>query len=101
MRRDAPAHPSPNAGVAEAAFAGALGIELGGPTRYPTHLEDRPRLGTGPRPAVADIERAVRLADQVEWLLLALLLAAALSTRGAPAADPTAAPAASTSKGPR
>ena len=74
VRRDAPAHPSPNAGVAEAAFAGALGLELGGPTRYPTHLERRPRLGVGPRPAVADIERAARLADQVEWLLVAGLL---------------------------
>jgi len=89
VRRDAPAHPSPNAGVAEAAFAAALGIELGGPTRYPTHLEHRPRLGTGPRPSVADIERAVRLADEIEWLLVVLLLAAALVTaRGASGASP-------------
>jgi len=92
VRRDAPAHPSPNAGVAEPAFAAALGVELGGPTQYPTHLEQRPRLGTGPRPAVGDIERAARLADQVEWLLLALLLAAALlSARASRAPDPTAA----------
>src|SRR5262249_33365337 len=34
VRRDAPAHPSPNAGVAESAFAAALGLELGGPLRY-------------------------------------------------------------------
>ncbi|NUS43291.1 MAG: cobalamin biosynthesis protein, partial [Mycobacteriaceae bacterium] len=31
-RVDAAAHPSPNAGVAEAAMAGALGVRLGGPT---------------------------------------------------------------------
>ena len=55
VRRDAPRHPSPNAGVAEAAFAGALGLELGGPTQYATHREDRPRLGDGPRPGVPDI----------------------------------------------
>ena len=113
VRRDAPAHPSPNAGVAEAAFAAALGVELGGPTRYPTHLEDRPRLGTGPRPTVADIERAAGLADQVEWLLVALLLTGALARArtarrgGDPthdgascASDPTVRPAAArTSKG--
>lgn len=77
VRRDAPAHPSPNAGVAEAAFAGALGVELGGPLRYGTRVEDRPRLGTGPRPTPGDIDRAVRLADQVE-----LLLVGALATSG-------------------
>ena len=113
VRRDAPVHPSPNAGVAEAAFAAALGVELGGPTRYPTHLEDRPRLGTGPRPTVADIERAAGLADQVEWLLVALLLTGALARArtarrgGDPThdgaswpSDPTVRPAAArTSKG--
>ncbi|NED60639.1 cobalamin biosynthesis protein, partial [Streptomyces sp. SID10244] len=34
-RRDAAAHPSPNAGVVEATFAGALGVTLGGRTEYP------------------------------------------------------------------
>ena len=76
MLRDAPAHPSPNAGVAEAAFAGALGVELGGPLRYGERREDRPRLGEGPRPVAHDIGRAVRLADQVE-LLFATMLAGA------------------------
>jgi adenosylcobinamide-phosphate synthase len=75
VRRDAPAHPSPNAGIAEAAFAAALGVELGGPLRYGARREDRPRLGTGPRPGADDIGRAVRLADHVE-LLLAVSLAA-------------------------
>lgn len=76
VRRDAPEHPSPNAGVAEAAFAGALGIELGGPLRYGDRREDRPRLGDGPRPHARDIDRAVRLADQVEVVLAAILAAA-------------------------
>ena len=39
-RRDAARHPSPNAGVAEAAFAGALGVRLGGPTQYAHGLGD-------------------------------------------------------------
>ncbi len=81
VQRDAPAHPSPNAGVAEAAFAGALGVELGGPTRYADHVEARPRLGHGRRPGVGDIERAARLADQVELLLVALSAALALGAR--------------------
>lgn len=34
--RDGRSHPSPNAGVAEAAFAGALGVRLGGPCAIPT-----------------------------------------------------------------
>jgi adenosylcobinamide-phosphate synthase len=73
VRHDAPAHPSPNAGVAEAAFAGALGLQLGGPLRYGDRHEDRPRLGRGPRPLPVDIDRAVQLADHVELLLAAIL----------------------------
>ena len=71
-RRDAAAHPSPNAGVAEAAVAAALGRELGGPLRYGTRQENRPRLGDGPRPAASDIESAIRLASQAELLLAAV-----------------------------
>ena len=47
-RRDAARHPSPNAGVVEAAFAGALGVRLGGPTQYRHELQIRPTLGDGP-----------------------------------------------------
>ncbi|UXA16298.1 cobalamin biosynthesis protein [Mycobacterium sp. SMC-4] len=65
-RRDAAKHPSPNAGVAEAAFAGALGVQLGGPTQYAHQLEIRPTLGEGRRPEVADLSRAVRLSRAVQ-----------------------------------
>ena len=34
VRHQARAHPSPNAGVAEAAFAAALGVRLGGANTY-------------------------------------------------------------------
>lgn len=73
VRRDAPAHPSPNAGVAEAAVAAVLGRQLGGPLRYGPTVENRPLLGDGPRPAPADVARAVRLAERVERALVALL----------------------------
>lgn len=75
VRRDAAAHPSPNAGVAEAAMAGALGVELGGPLRYGTEVEERPTLGSGPRPATADIARAVHLARRTEDVLIGALVA--------------------------
>ena len=64
-RRDAARHPSPNAGVVEAAFAGALGVRLGGPTHYHHELQIRPTLGDGREPTVADLRRAVRLSRVV------------------------------------
>ncbi len=79
--RQAPEHPSPNAGVAEAAFAAVLGVELGGPLRYGDRDEERPRLGWGPRPTAADIDRALTLASHVELALLGLLVALALAAR--------------------
>jgi adenosylcobinamide-phosphate synthase len=63
---DAGHHPSPNAGVVEAAFAGALGVRLGGPTQYAHELEIRPTLGDGRAPEIADLARAVRLSRVVQ-----------------------------------
>ena len=60
-RRDAAAQPSPSAGYLEAAFAGALGLRLGGPLRYDGRLESRPPLGDGSAPGSGDVGRAVRL----------------------------------------
>ena len=78
--RDAGRHPSPNAGVVEAAFAGALGVRLGGPTQYRHELEIRPTLGDGVRPGVSDLRRAVRLSRLVQ--LGALTAAVAISAAG-------------------
>jgi len=87
VRRDAPAHPSPNAGVAEAAFAAALGVGLGGTSSYGRAVEHRPHLGTGRPASPQDIERAVRLSRDVTAALVASLLVASLlvaaSTGGA------------------
>lgn len=71
-RRDAARHPSPNAGVVEAAFAGALGVRLGGPTQYRHELEIRPELGDGPAPGVDDLRRSVRLSRVVQGTAAAL-----------------------------
>lgn len=64
-RRDRGAHPSPNSGQCEAAFAGALGRTLGGVNTYGDRVERRPLMGEGPAVAVGDIRRAVRLARAV------------------------------------
>jgi adenosylcobinamide-phosphate synthase len=73
-----PAHPSPNAGVAEAAFAAALGLRLGGDTVYAGRVDPRPTFGTGRTPEAADIEAVVRLSRDVTVALAALLAAPAL-----------------------
>ena len=83
MRRDAPAHPSPNAGVAEAAFAAALGLRLGGENRYGERGERvalRPPLGSGRPPEAADITRAVELSRDVAVALVGALIATATAT---------------------
>lgn len=65
LRRDGHRHPSPNAGRCEAAFAGALGVTLGGTNVYGGRTEHRPTMGEGPKPDVKDIRRAVRLTRAV------------------------------------
>ncbi len=77
VRRDAPAHPSPNAGVAEAAFAAALELRLGGTNRYGDRVEERPPLGDGKPPGVDDIDRAVALSRDCTLLLAATFAAGA------------------------
>ena len=65
LRRDGAAHPSPNAGRMEAAFAGALDLRLGGPLAYGGRIEQRAVLGDGRAPAAGDIARANRLSRRV------------------------------------
>lgn len=72
-RRDGSLHPSPNAGQVEAAFAGALGVCLGGPVSYRGQAEQRPVLGAAGRPVeVADIARAVALSRRVSTMATAV-----------------------------
>ncbi|MFH9422484.1 cobalamin biosynthesis protein [Streptomyces sp. NPDC017529] len=76
-RQDGPSHPSPNAGPVEAAFAGALGVRLGGTLAYGGRVEHRPVLnGAAGHPvAVPDIGRAVTLSRRVSALALAATVA--------------------------
>lgn len=82
-RRDAARHPSPNAGVIEAAFAGALGIRLGGTNLYyGNRVEHRPIMDGGRPPEPRDIPRATLLARRVDSAAAAA--AAALALAGTP-----------------
>jgi adenosylcobinamide-phosphate synthase len=76
--RDGRRHPSPNSGISEAAFAGALGVRVGGRNVYAGRVEDRPVLGAGGRPPeIVDLQRATRLCAAVT------VAAAALAVLGA------------------
>lgn len=62
FRRDRMKHPSPNAGHAEAACAGALEVQLGGLASYSGQVVHKETLGEPIRPIEAyDIPRANRL----------------------------------------
>jgi adenosylcobinamide-phosphate synthase len=79
--RDARQHPSPNAGVVEAAFAGALGVKLGGQNFYGGRIEDRGVLGGGRTVQVGDIARAARLSRAVSVSAVVLAVAGSLFRR--------------------
>jgi adenosylcobinamide-phosphate synthase len=71
--RDASRHQSPNAGWPEAAFAGALGLSLGGPRAYGGEILDLPAMGDGRRDlARADIAAALALYRRLFTLIVAL-----------------------------
>jgi adenosylcobinamide-phosphate synthase len=65
--------------VSEAAYAGALGLRLGGRNVYAGPVEVRRMMGSGPRPTPADIPRATRLCATVS--AAAAVLAALVARR--------------------
>lgn len=79
-RRDTIAHPSPNAGRVEAAFAGALEVRVGGRTVYPYGVAELPVLGVGRNPDAGHVTRAVELSRVVGWLAGATAVVLAVLT---------------------
>jgi adenosylcobinamide-phosphate synthase len=66
-------HASPNSAWAEAAFAGALDLRLGGEDRYSGNLRQHPHIGEGPDPEPRDIRRAVQLLWATVLVVVALI----------------------------
>jgi len=77
--RDGRAHASPNAGYPEAAFAGALGMWMGGPNHYHGQLKEKPVIGKGLADArPAHIHQACRLMSTTSLLVFIFAAAAML-----------------------
>jgi adenosylcobinamide-phosphate synthase len=76
--RDGRRHPSPNSGWGEATMAGALGVQLGGPSCYQGVSSVKPTLGDPGGPLTLDkASQAVRVMLATAWLALALACAVA------------------------
>jgi len=72
--RDGRKHPSPNAGLTEAAMAGALGVQLGGRVWYDGEPIDKPTIGDDLEPVGP---RHIRAANALMFATTGLFLAVA------------------------
>ena len=76
--RDGRKHASPNAGLTEAAMAGALGVQLGGVNYYDGQPLERPTIGDAIVPLCP---RHIRLANVLMFVAAGLFLAVCLALR--------------------
>ena len=81
-RRYGPLTKSPNAGWAEAAFAGALGSRLGGSNSYGGVIREGPLLGEGAPPGPEEIRHSVGLMRRCCALFVAAAVLAGRVRRG-------------------
>ena len=73
--RDRWNHSSPNSGYPEAAMAGALGLQLGGPASYSGEIVDKKYIGDDDKePNMEDIPKACMLMTIVSVLALILMI---------------------------
>jgi len=72
---------SPNAGPVMSSGAGALALQLGGPTLYHGKIEDCPLLGCGDAPLANNILQATKLVQRsiLLWAGIAMLIAGGLA----------------------
>ena len=82
--RDGRKHPSPNAAWAEAAMAGALGVQLGGPSTYGGKPSTKPYLGAALGPLTPfKVKQSIRLMLVAAALALCLACGLAVFMAGA------------------
>lgn len=79
LLRDGKKHDSPNAGYPEAAMAGALGVQLGGPSVYQGEMEMKPYLGEPLNPVlVKHLTESIQLMTTASAIFLTLYLGISL-----------------------
>jgi adenosylcobinamide-phosphate synthase len=78
LLRDGRNHASPNAGLTEAAMAGALGVQLGGVNHYDGQPLEKPTIGEALVPLAA---RHIRLANALMFTTAGLFLMTCLALR--------------------
>jgi adenosylcobinamide-phosphate synthase len=78
LARDGRKHASPNSGLAEAAMAGALGVQLGGVNYYGGEAMQRAKIGDPLLPLAA---RQIPRANTLMWTAAALFLVICLTAR--------------------
>ena len=75
VQRDGAKHLSPNAGIPEAAMAGALGVQLGGSSYYEGHRVDKPYIGSTEKEiAMTDISQSHKIMFASSVLALVALM---------------------------
>jgi adenosylcobinamide-phosphate synthase len=79
MIRDGGKHASPNSGIPEAAMAGALGVQLGGPSEYAGVVYEKPFIGEERRNSEAAYLYASGMALKITKVTSILGLFAALA----------------------
>lgn len=78
VRKGARLHASPNAGYPESAFAGALGVTLGGQRSYDGEMHEAPLLGVKPGKCSPMI---IRQSIALMWMTAVLFLGAGMTIR--------------------
>jgi adenosylcobinamide-phosphate synthase len=82
MRADGRKHPSPNSGVPEAAMAGALNLQLGGPSTYGGVVSNKPFIGDGGREDFLAASHESMAIVKTAFVLAVIFAVAAAALRG-------------------